>query len=148
MPKSGAYEAQVLALLLNATPISLIADNTATTPLTDLYVALHTASPGPSGTQSTNEISYTSYARMAISRSNGSPAWTITGTAPASASPNAQITWPTSTGGAGGTATYFSVGSLASGAGEIYYYGTITPNIIVTTGTAPSLATATTLTET
>ncbi len=148
MPKSGAYETSQLALLLNATPITNVADNTATSPLTNVYVALHTATPGAAGNQSTNEISYTGYARVAVARSNASPAWTITGTNPASASPNATIVFPASTGGTGGTATFFSIGSAATGAGEIYYYGAITPTISVSSGVQPELTTSTTLTET
>ncbi len=148
MPKSAAYETDQLALLLNATGIANIADNTATSPLANLYVALHTSNPGPTGTQSTDEVSYTSYARVAVARSNASPAWTITGSNPASASPTANITFPTSTGGTGGTVTYFSIGSEASGAGVIYYYGTVSPNIAVSSGVAPQLTTASTITET
>jgi hypothetical protein len=148
MSKSAAFEASVLALVLNATGIANIADNTATSPLTDLYVAMHTASPGVAGTQSTSEITYTGYGRVAVARSAGSPAWTITGSNPASASPNANITFPVSAGGTGGTITYFSVGSEASGAGEIYYFGTVTPNIVVTSGVQPVLTTASTITET
>jgi hypothetical protein len=148
MPKSGALETGVLNLVLNATGIANIADNTATSPLTNLYFALHTASPGASGNQSANEISYTGYSRVAVLRNTGSPAWTLTGTNPVSASPNSNVTFGTSTGGTGGTITYFSLGSLASGAGVIYYYGTVTPNITVTTGVAPQLTTASTITET
>lgn len=148
MPKGNSYETSQLALLLNATPIALIADNTATTPLTNLFVSLHTADPGGAGTQSTSEISYTGYARVAVSRSNGSPAWTITGSAPASASPNSAINFGTMTAGAGGTATFACIGSLTSGAGVIYYRGAISPTIIVTNGVTPSLTTSTTITET
>lgn len=148
MPKSAAYEAQQLALLLNATGIGNIADNTATSPFTNLYVSLHTASPGAAGTQSTSEISYTGYARQPISRSAGSPAWTISGSNPAVATPNAAINFPSMTGGTGGTATYFAIGAAASGAGEIYYYGTISPTITVSTGVVAQLTTATNLSET
>jgi hypothetical protein len=147
MSKSANFEVSVLALILNATPVSLVADNTATTPLAQLFVALHTATPGPTGTQSTNEISYTSYARVAVARSNSAPAWTITGNSPASASPNAAISFASMTGGTGGTATYFSIGSLSTGAGVIYYYGTISPSVTVSTGVAPQLTTATVLSE-
>ena len=147
MPKSASYETSNLALLLNAIGIAKVADNTVTSPLTNLYIALHTANPGSSGNQSTSEISYTGYAREPILRSSGSPAWTITGSNPASASPNSPINFATSTGGAGGTVTYFSIGSLASGAGVIYYYGVVSPNITVTSGVAPQLSTATTVTE-
>lgn len=44
-----------------------------------LYLSLHTADPGEAGDQTTNEVSYTSYARVAVAR-NGS-AWTVSGNA-------------------------------------------------------------------
>lgn len=147
MAKSATYETDVLALLLNATPIALVADNTATTPLTALYVALHSADPGASGTQTTNEVAYTGYARVAVSRSNSAAAWTITGSNPASASPNAAITFPAATGGTA-TATFFSVGSESSGAGVIFYSGAVTPSISISTGVTPQLTTASAITET
>lgn len=142
--KGATYSADLLKLLLNATPIANVADNAGTSPLTNLYVALHTADPTASGSQTSSEIGYTSYARVAVSRSNGSPAWTVTG---ASASPNSNIVFPTATGGSG-TATFFSIGSSSSGAGKLFYVGTITPSIVVTTGVTPIIASSvTTVTE-
>ena len=142
----NALQASILSLILNATPISLIADNTATTPLTNVYVALHTADPTNAGNQTSSEIAYTNYARIAIARNAGSPAWTVTGTSPASASPNAAITFATSAGGAGGTVTYVTIGSLVSGTGQIFWRGAITPSIVVSAGTVPIISTATTVT--
>ena len=60
MSKSNAYETAILELLFNATPIANIADNAGTSPLTNLYVSLHTADPGETGTATTNECAYTS----------------------------------------------------------------------------------------
>jgi hypothetical protein len=148
MSKSATYEAAILELLLNATGIANIADNTATSPATELFVSLHTASPGVGGNQSTSEISYTGYARVAVARANTSSAWTITGSNPASASPNANIVFGTMTAGTGGTASFFGIGSESSGAGTLYYFGTITPNIVVSDGVQPVLTTASTITET
>ena len=65
MAKTTAYAGQLLGLYLNATPISTVADNAASTPLTNTYVSLHTGDPGVAGNQSTNEVSYTGYARVA-----------------------------------------------------------------------------------
>ena len=145
MSKSDAYEAQVLKLLLNATPISGIADNAASSPLANLYVALHTADPTDTGNQSSSEINYTGYARVAVARTTGG--WTVSGSNPTVANPVSPIPFGQMTGGAGGTVTYFSVGALASGAGEIFYSGTVTPNIVVANGVTPQLTTGTQLTE-
>ena len=146
MAKSGTYETDILGLLLNATPISGIADNAATSPATDLYVALHTADPGTAGTQTTNEVAYTGYARVAVSRSNTAAAWTISGTGPATANPNATIAFPSATGGTA-TATYFSIGSASTGAGTIYYSGAISPTISISSGVTPELTTSTAISE-
>lgn len=147
MPKSNTYEASLLGLLLNGVGITGIADNTATSPLTNLYVALHTANPGGGGNQTTSEISYTGYARVAVSRSSGSPFWTITGGSPASAQPGSTITFGNMTAGAGGTVTYISIGSASSGGSEIFYFGPITPNIVVTAGVSPQISAASAVTE-
>lgn len=131
----------ILKLYLNATAIANIADNAASSPNTSLYVALHTADPGAAGTQSTNEVTYTSYARVAVARTTGG--WTASSAA--SSSPVAAITFPAGTGGSG-TATYASVGMLSSGAGIILWSGPITPNIVTGNGITPQLTTASTIT--
>lgn len=141
MSKSNTYETNILALLFNATAIANVADNAASAPLTNLYVSLHTSDPGEAGSQTTNEIGYTSYARVAVARTSGG--WTVSGN---SVSPVATITFPAGTGGTG-TATHFGVGSLSSGAGVLYYSGTVTPNIVCGNGVTPQLTTSSTITE-
>lgn len=141
MSKSDAYEADMLKLLFNATTITGIADNTATSPLTQLAVALHTADPGETGTQSTSEANYTGYARVNVNRNSGG--WAVTGS---SVSPVATIAFPACTGGTN-TITFFSVGATGGGATKIYYSGTVTPNISVSSGVTPQLTTASTVTE-
>lgn len=141
MSKSDSLENSLLKLIFNATAIANLADNAASSPLTNLYVSLHTADPGEAGTQTTSEITYTSYARVAVARTTGG--WTVTAN---SVSPVAAITFPAGTGGTG-TATHFGVGSLSSGAGVLYYSGTVTPNIVCGNGVTPQLTTASTITE-
>jgi len=142
MGKGNTTINNLLKLIFNATNWSLIADNTVTSPLTNLYVALHTANPGAGGSQTTSEAAYTSYARVAVARTTGG--WTASSAQ--STSPVAAITFPAATGGSE-TETYWSIGTLISGAGVILYSGTITPNIVVTNGVTPSLTTASTVTE-
>jgi len=144
MSKANAYESDLLKLLFNGTAIADVADNDATSPLTNLYVSLHTADPGEAGDQTTSEATYTGYARVAVARTTGG--WTVSGTAPTQVAPVANIDFPPGTGGAG-TVTHFAVGSLASGAGRIFYAGTVTPNIVTGNGVTPRLTTASTITE-
>jgi hypothetical protein len=141
MSKSNTFENDWLKLIFNATAIANLADNAASSPLTNLYVSLHTADPGEAGNQTTNETSYTSYARVAVARTSGG--WTVTSN---SVSPVANIDFPAATGGSG-TITYFGVGSASSGSGVLYYSGTVTPSISVTSGVTPRLTTASTITE-
>jgi len=139
MSKSNVFETDFLELIFNATTIANIADDASSSPATTITVAMHTADPGEAGTQSTNEATYTSYTRITVARTSGG--WTIT---TGSVSPVANITFPTATGGSE-TLTHFSVGSGVSN--QMMYSGTVTPNIVVTSGVAPILTTASTITE-
>ena len=141
MSKSNAFESDLLNLIFNATAIANIADNAGTSPLTNLYVSLHTADPGEAGNQSTNETAYTSYTRVAVARTAGG--WTVTGN---SVSPVAAIDFPECTGGTS-TITHFAVGTASTGTGKILYAGTVTPNISVASNVTPRLTTASTITE-
>ena len=140
MSKSNTFETDLLKLIFNGTTIGNLADNTVTSPATTLTVALHTADPGEGGTQSTNEISYTGYARAAVARTGG--AWIVTGS---SVSPAASIVFGQMTGGAGGLVTHFSIGT---GTGNyLIYSGTVTPNVDVIVGVTPILTTSSTISE-
>ena len=141
MAKSTAYANNFLKLVFNATAWANVADNAAASPLTNLYVALLTGDPGTTGDQTTNEVSYTSYARQATARTTGG--WTVTNNV---ASPVANIVFPVSTGGTP-TVTHFNIGSASSGAGNRFYSGTVTPNITVSTSVVQTLTTGSTVTE-
>lgn len=141
MSKGNTFENDLLKLIFNATAIANIADNAATSPLTNLYVSLHTADPGEAGDQTTSEATYTSYARVAVARTSGG--WTVTNN---SVSPASAITFPAGTGGSG-TVTHFAVGTASSGAGKLLYSGTVSPNIVTGNGVTPQLTTSTAITE-
>jgi hypothetical protein len=137
--KGDTFENDILGLVLNATPIANMADNAASSPLTSLYVSLTTAAPGESGSQTTNEISYTGYSRVAVLRNNSTPAWSI---ASGSATNIGAITFGAMTAGAGGTATHLVVGTAASGTGKVLYSGPINSGtgLAVSAGITPSVA--------
>jgi hypothetical protein len=142
MSKSNAFETDLLGLIFNGTAISTIADNAASTPLTNLYLALHTADPGEAGNQGTSEISYTGYSRVAVARTSGG--WTVSGN---SVSPVAAIEFGEMTGGAGGTVTHASIGTASTGTGKILYSGALTPTIAVALGVLPRIKNTSTITE-
>lgn len=141
MGKGATFENQLLLLIFNATAIANMADNAASSPLTNLYVALHTADPTAAGNQSSNEAAYTSYARVPVARTSGG--WTVTANV---VSPAALISFPACTGSTS-TVTHASVGTAVSGTGKILVSGAVTPNISVATGVTPQLTTASTFTE-
>jgi hypothetical protein len=139
--KGNTFEDDVLKLYFNATAIANIADNAASSPITNIEVALHTADPGEAGNQTTSEAAYTSYARVAVARTSGG--WSVSS---GSVSPVANIDFPAATGGSE-TETHGSVGTAHTGTGKIMYSGTVTPNIAVANGVTPRLTTASAITE-
>ena len=141
MSKGNTFENDLLQMIFNAQAIANICDDAATSPLTNLYVSLHTADPGEGGDQTTTEATYTSYARVAVARTSGG--WTVSAN---SVSPAANIDFPACTGGSS-TVTYFAVGTASSSTGKILYSGAVSPSIAVTSGVTPRLTTATAITE-
>lgn len=140
MSIADTTETAILALIFNATAWANYADNAASSPQTNISVALHTADPTDSGTQSSSESGYTSYARVSVARTSGG--WTVTG---GSVSPVASIDFPAGTGGSG-TITHFSAGKTGGGTSAILWSGTVTPNIVSGSGVTPRLSTASTIT--
>lgn len=141
--KSDTYENAVLELLLNATPISQIADNASSSAATDLWVALHTADPTDSGAQGTDEATYTGYARVTTTRSTAG--WVVSS---GSASPVSAITFGAATSTSTSTITHMSLGLTSDTTdGTVYYVGTVSPNINIGSGVTPRLTTGSSVTE-
>lgn len=137
MSFGNTTEQAIMELIFNATAWANYADNAASTPQTNVSYALHTADPGETGTQSTSEIAYTSYARGSVARTSGGHA--VSGGAVTLV---ANLDFAAGTGGSG-TATHFSSGKTGGGASAILMKGTVTPNIVTGSGVTPRLSTAT-----
>lgn len=145
MSKSNSFENELLLLIFNNTNIANLGDATGvrgSSTAGSLYLSLHTADPGEAGTQSTNEISYTGYARKAVARSGAG--FVVTGN---SVSPAADQDFGQMTAGTGGTVTHWGIGSASSGAGDLLYSGTVSPNVTVANGVIPRLLATSTVTE-
>ena len=145
MSKSNFLENAVLNLLFQGTAIPNIADNAASSPLANLYWALHTADPTEGGQQTANEATYAEYERVAVARPGG-----MSVSVAGETHPSANIIFPVATGPdlpTVETITHFSVGYLDAGAGEILYSGLIDPVINVSTGIQPSFTTASVISE-
>lgn len=138
MSKGNTFENDLLLLILENADCALIGDATGlrgSSTAGSLYIALHTADPGEAGTQTTNEIAYTGYARVAVARTAG--AWT---TASGASENTAAITFGACTAGSG-TATHFSVGTDSSGAGKLLYSGVLgAPGLAISAGITPEFA--------
>lgn len=141
MSKGNTFENDLLQLIFNAVAIANIADNAASSPLTNLYVGLYTADPGEAGNQTTNECAYGSYARVAVARSGSG--WTV---ATNTATNFALIQFPECTSGSE-TITHVAIGTAVSGTGKILYSGALTASRSVSSGIQPQFA-ATSLTVT
>lgn len=140
--KSDTFENDILALIFNAVTITNIATNAAS-PLTSLWVALHTADPGDAGTQGTSEGGYAQYTRIAVARTT--TGWALTGN---SISPVAAISFPQETATTTGTFTYASVGvTSGSTASKILYAGALSPTINFGQNVTPSITTGSSITE-
>jgi hypothetical protein len=144
MSKSNAWENGLLLLTFNNTDFATVGDATGlrgSSAAGSLYFSLHTADPGETGTQTTSEAAYTSYARVAVARSGSG--FTVTANAVATA---ADVSFPPGTGGSG-TATHFGIGTSASGTGVLLYKGPINPGIVLGDGITPVLNAGTVVTE-
>ena len=144
MSKTNTWENDLLLLMFNNTNSSLHGDATGlrgSSTAGSYSFSLHTADPGEAGDQTTNEIGYTSYARVAVARSGAG--FTVTGNAVATA---AAVTFPAGTGGSG-TATHFGIGCSSSGAGKLLYKGALTPNVVCGSGVTPEINAGTVVTE-
>lgn len=137
MSATNAFETALLQLYFNNTDHANIGDaaglqNSATAG--SFYVSLHTADPGETGTQTTSEATYTSYARVAVARSGAG--WTVSGN---NASNTAAINFPAATGGTN-TITHFGIGSDSSGVGNLFFKGALGSSLAVSSGITPSFA--------
>ena len=134
MSMSNASETNLLNLLFNNVDWPNVGDaaglqNSATAG--SFYVALHTADPTDAGDQTTSEVSYTGYARVAVARSGAG--FSVSG---AQVSNAATVQFGECTAGSA-TATHFSVGLLSAGAGDILYSGALSASRAISAGITP-----------
>lgn len=146
MPKSTDTCNKVLNLMYRAAAWANVADNAASAPLTNVYVALHTATlTAATNSQAENEVAYTNYARQAVARSTG---WSA---GSGGSTNNAALLQFPQSGATGATLAAVSTGTTVSGATPVWHYGTL--NSSITIGASASitpqfLANALVITET
>lgn len=102
------------------------------------HISLHTADPGETGNQTTNEATYTGYARVAVDRSSGE--WAVSsGSDPATVDNVFAIDFDPCTAGSN-TITHFGVGTAASGVGNLLWSAALDASLAVSAGITPSFA--------
>lgn len=121
----------LLKLIFNATPIAFLASDAAVTPLTNLYVSLHTADPGISGTQSSFEAGYTGYTRVAVARTT--IGWSVVNNTVKAVN---TISFGECTALPGVPLTHWAIGTASTGIGKKLYSGILTP-VTMRVGTIP-----------
>jgi hypothetical protein len=137
MSMTNAAEANLMNLLFLNTDWANIGDaaglqNSAAAG--SFYVSLHSSDPGEAGNQSTNEISYTGYARVAVARTAGG--FTLT---TSTISNTALVQFAQCTGGTA-TASHFGIGTDLSGNGNLIFKGALTSPLSISNGIQPQFA--------
>jgi hypothetical protein len=137
MSMTNAAEANLLNLLFLNLDWANIGDasglqNSATAG--SFYVSLHSSDPGEAGNQSTNEVSYTGYARVAVARSGSG--WTLT---TSTISNTALVQFGQCTGGTA-TATHFGIGTDSTSTGNLIFKGALTSSLSISNGIQPQFA--------
>jgi hypothetical protein len=144
MSIADTTENAILDLIFSATNWANYADNASASPQTQIGISAHTGDPGDAGSASTSEVTYTSYTRVNVARSNGFAA-----ASGGSVSPASNIDFPAGTGGSGTISHFAAAKSNATpptGAQVILWSGTVTPNIVSGNGVTPRFTTASTIT--
>lgn len=132
MPKSTDCCNRILNLMYSATAWGNVADNAASTPLTNVYVNLHNSSlTASTNSQAENQTTYTNHVRKPVARSTG---WTTSTTGSIS---NAALLQFEQSGASGDTLQYVSTGTTVSGATPVWHYGAL--NSPITIGAAASI---------
>lgn len=136
MSATNSFENALLSLIFENANAANIGDATGlrgSSTAGVFYISLHTASPGETGNQTTNETGYTNYARQSVARSTAG--WTV---ASGTADNDSTITFPQS--GSSSTVTDFGIGSDVSGAGNLFLKGALAASLAVANLVTPSFA--------
>jgi hypothetical protein len=134
MSKANTWEDGVLKLLFQNLAFAAVGDASGLQPSAaagSLYISLHTSDPGEGGSQTTNETSYTGYARKAVARGTGE--WSVA--SGVASLVNAQIFNQCTAGPV--TLTHFGIGTDVSGAGKLLYSAALTAPFALTVGVSP-----------
>lgn len=137
MSATNAFETALLSLIITNANAANVGDGTGlrgSSTAGVFWISLHTASPGETGDQTSNETAYTNYARQDEARNTSQ--WTVTNN---TADNDNAIGFPT--GGASGAAlTHFGLGSDETSTGNLFLYGALAATFNVANAITPSFA--------
>lgn len=139
MSATNVFENGLLSLIFENANYANVGDATGlrgSTTAGVFYVSLHTADPGETGDQTTNETAYTNYLRSGGSVARSTAGWTV---ASGVAENDSAITYATG-GASGATLTHFGIGSDSSGTGNLFLKGALSASLAVSSGVTPSFA--------
>jgi len=128
------FETNILKLLFNNTNLANVGDNTGlqgSGSAGEFWGSLHTADPTNEGNQTSNEATYTGYARANVARSTAG--WTVSSNTVSNAN---LINFPTCTAG-NNTITHFGVGYSQTGNGTLQFVGQLTSTLAVSHNITP-----------
>lgn len=132
--KTTLFGNEDLKHLLHNQAIALVGDATglpASAVPGNLYISLHTSSPGAAGNQGTNEASYTGYARVAVPRNNSN--WLIEDN---TATNMNTILFGINTGDTQ-TITHVGIGTSPTGEGKLLFYRDLVTPVEITAAVIP-----------
>ena len=133
MPKATNICNSILNLMYRGAAWASVADNAAASPITLIYLGLHTADiTAATGLQNEDETAYTNYARKSTGR--GVTDW---GAASGGQVSNATLQQFPQCGVTGSTVTHVSTGIGASGATAVWHYGALNSSLAVANGITP-----------
>lgn len=135
MSATNVFENGLLSLIFENANYANVGDATGlrgSTTAGVFWISLHTADPTETGTQTSSETAYTSYARVSVARSTAG--WSV---ASGVADNDAAITFA-QCGVTGATISHVGIGSDTSGAGNLFLKGTA--SLVVSTGVTPQFA--------
>jgi hypothetical protein len=133
--KTNTFETDILELIFTNTALANIGDTAGLQPSSgagSFYIALFTTDPGE-GASTTDEATYTGYARKAVARSGAG--WTVSGN---NCSNTSAITFDQCTGGSD-TVTHFAIMTALTG-GDMLYHADLTAPLAVSNGITPEFA--------
>lgn len=138
MSLSNAAENGLLSLIFENSNYANIGDATGlrgSSTAGVFYISLHTSTgPGEAGDQTTNETTYTGYARVSVARSTSD--WTVSSGV---CDNDNVITFGACSSGTP-TITYVGIGTDSTGTGNHILNGALTASLAVSPGITPSFA--------